>query len=396
MQEREQAAKAKYASAPGPAAGTASAPAAGAAVAAYPASFDLRDVNGSNYITPIEDQGNCGSCVAFGTTATVEGTFQLQSGKPNSGVDLSEAQLFYCIGGSQGRNCENGWWPDGALAAYQNSGIVDAACFPYTAGDQPCHLCANSQSRLTKITGWHTLSATADMKTWLSTRGSLSTCFSVYDDFYHYTGGVYTQTSTVYQGGHCVCVVGYDDNNRCWICKNSWGTGWGEGGFFQIAYGQCGIDAEMWAVDGVAANMALYRLYHPTTGAHFYTTSAAERDNAVNRLGYQSEGTACYVYGSQATGTTDFYRLYRPASDDHFYTISAAERDNAVAHDGYQSEGTACYVYGSQATGMIALYRLYNPQHGVHFYTTSAAERDNAVAHDGYQSEGTACYVYGA
>jgi hypothetical protein len=392
LQEREQAAKAKYAAA--------QAPAAGAAVAAYPASVDLRDVNGSNYITPIEDQGNCGCCVAFGTTATVEATFQWQQRNPNSGVDLSEAQLYYCFAEAQeGRTClgpNAGWWPDNALNAYQNSGIVDAACFPYTAGDQACNLCADWQSRLTKITGWHTLSSTADMKTWLSTRGPLSTCFSVYDDFMHYTGGIYTQTSTVLDGGHCVCVVGYDDNNGCWICKNSWGPNWGEGGFFRIAYGQCGIDAEMWAVEGVEAIMALYRLYHATTGAHFYTTSAAERDNAVNRLGYQSEGTACYVYGSQATGTTDLYRLYRPASDDHFYTTSAAERDNAVAQDGYQSEGTACYVYGSQVTGTTALYRLFNPQLGVHFYTTSAAERDNAVAQDGYQSEGTACYVYGA
>ena len=42
---------------------------------------------------------------------------------------------------------------------------------------------------------------------------------------------------------------------------------------------------------------ALYRLFHETSRAHFYTTSAAERDNAVNQLGYQSEGTACSVYG---------------------------------------------------------------------------------------------------
>ena len=182
MQEREQAAKAKHAAAsapsagaaPAPATGTAPAPTAGVAVAAYPASVDLRNVNGSNYITPIEDQGQCGSCVAFGTTAAVEGSFRWQSRDPNLAVDLSEAQLFYCVAAPEGANCETGWWPDYALNGYQNNGIADAACFPYTAGDQACNLCANSQSRLTKITGWHTLSATADMKTWLSTQGPLS------------------------------------------------------------------------------------------------------------------------------------------------------------------------------------------------------------------------------
>jgi C1A family cysteine protease len=250
LQEREQAAKAKHAAALAEAPG---------AVAAYPASFDLRNVNGSNYITPIEDQGYCGSCVAFGTTATVEAKFQWQRGNPNLGVDLSEAQLYYCFAEAQdGRHClppNDGWWPDRALDAYKNSGIVDAACFPYTAGDQACNLCADWQSRLIKITGWHTLSSTADMKTWLSTNGPLSTCFSVYDDFQYYTGGIYTQHSNTLDGGHCVSVIGYDDNNGCWICKNSWGGNWGEGGFFQIAYGQCGIDAEMWAVEGIEETM---------------------------------------------------------------------------------------------------------------------------------------------
>jgi C1A family cysteine protease len=49
-----------------------------------------------------------------------------------------------------------------------------------------------------------------------------------------------------------VSVVGYDDATGCWICKNSWGAGFGEGGFFRIAYGNCGIDAEMWLAEGIA------------------------------------------------------------------------------------------------------------------------------------------------
>jgi C1A family cysteine protease len=99
------------------------------------------------------------------------------------------------------------------------------------------------------------------MKTWLSTSGPLSTCFTVYEDFYYYTGGIYTRTSNVVEGGHCVSVVGYDDNGGCWICKNSWGTGWGDSGFFQIAYGQCGIDAEMWAVEGIVETMWFNNVY---------------------------------------------------------------------------------------------------------------------------------------
>jgi len=156
-----------------------------------------------------------------------------------------------------------------------------------------------------------------------------------------------------------------------------------------------------------SGTVALYRLFSPNSGDHFYTTSAAERDNAIASFGYQSEGTACYVFDSQQSGTVAFYRLvkmqpvrialYRllnPNSGDHFYTTSAAERDNAVSSFGYRSEGTACYVYNAQISTTRALYRLLNPNSGDHFYTTSEPERDNAVSSFGYYYEGIACYIF--
>jgi len=221
------------------------------AVGGYPPSFDWRNQGGQNFITAVTDQGACGSCVAFGTTAAVEGTLRVQSHDAALGVDLSEASLFYCIGGSQGRTCASGWWPDAALTGYLNVGVPDEGCFPYTPGDQPCRQCADWASRVTKITGFHAVGTVADMKTWLSTRGPMSACLTVYDDFFSYTSGVYHHVTGNAAGGHCVCFVGYDDGQNCWICKNSWGAGWGEAGFFQIAYGECGIEATVHAVDGV-------------------------------------------------------------------------------------------------------------------------------------------------
>ena len=54
-------------------------------------------------------------------------------------------------------------------------------------------------------------------------------------------------------GLHCVEVIGYSEADECWICKNSWGTSWGDGGYFKIAYGQAGIDTEFpfWTASGV-------------------------------------------------------------------------------------------------------------------------------------------------
>jgi uncharacterized protein DUF5648 len=137
----------------------------------------------------------------------------------------------------------------------------------------------------------------------------------------------------------------------------------------------------------------LYRLMNTNKGDHFFTTSITERDDAVAKFGYKSEGIACYVFTSQATGTESLYRLMSPNKIDHFYTTSATESDDAVANHGYKSEGIACYVFTSQATGTTSLYRLLNPNSGDHFYTTSATESDDAVANHGYKSEGIACYV---
>jgi C1A family cysteine protease len=213
--------------------------------------WDWRNVNGQNYVTAVKDQGGCGSCVAFGSIATAETALRVEQQTPSLAIDLSEAQLFYCEGRAHGRNCDNGWWPDQALQCLANPGVADDPCFPYTPGDQNCNLCANWELRVTKVANFHKLSDHAAMKSWLSTHGALVTCFNVYDDFYSYRTGVYQHVLGDLAGGHCVSVIGYDDTAQCWICKNSWGSGWGDSGFFRIAYGQCGIDAEMWAVDGI-------------------------------------------------------------------------------------------------------------------------------------------------
>jgi hypothetical protein len=78
----------------------------------------------------------------------------------------------------------------------------------------------------------------AAIKDALVNYGPLVTTFNVYADFFGYDGGIYSYTSGAYQGGHAVLIVGYDDANSCFIVKNSWGTWWGEAGFFRIAYSQ--------------------------------------------------------------------------------------------------------------------------------------------------------------
>lgn len=86
-------------------------------------------------------------------------------------------------------------------------------------------------------------------------------------------------------------------------------------------------------------------------GDHFYTTATTERDNALAFYGYVLEGTGCFVFGTPTTlvaGATALFRLYNPGNGDHFYTTSAEERDNALV-GGYTSQGTACFVQAQQS-----------------------------------------------
>lgn len=216
---------------------------------AAPAAWDWRNVGGANYLAALRDQKSCGSCVAFGTIAAIEGTTRAAAKQASLAFDLSEAHLFYCHGAAEGRNCGNGWWPSKALDAAKAKGIVDEACFPYTPGDQACKPCVDAVARTTKIKGWTSLQSPAAMKAWIAEKGPVVACFTVYADFQAYRSGIYRHVSGNQLGGHCVCVVGYSDAEQAWIGRNSWGPAWGEGGYFRIGYGEVGIDYEMWGVD---------------------------------------------------------------------------------------------------------------------------------------------------
>jgi len=225
--------------------------------AGLPAKFDNRDINGKNYTTPVKNQGGCGSCVAFGTVAVLETRYKRLYNVPSFPIDLSEAQMFYCHAKEDGRTCATGWWPDKALEKAKSKGVTFEEYFPYTAGDQSCALHSGWQDYLATCTSYSKISGRAQIKDWLANKGSVTGCFIVYQDFFSYSSGVYRHVSGSEAGGHCVEIIGYDDTLGCWICKNSWGPGWGDNGYFKIAYGQCQI--ETWSgpygVTGIGLRM---------------------------------------------------------------------------------------------------------------------------------------------
>jgi C1A family cysteine protease len=229
-----------------------------------PPAWDWRNVSGVNWMTPIKSQGGCGSCVAFGVIGALEMLLKKWTFHDSTlNLDLSEAHLFYCnnrqcnqyIDGDPNRpNPMFGWDVTSALDYLKANGVPDEDCYPYTDYNQPCNTCQDWNARIdtTKIRRWEAVTDINEMKRLLSEYGCLVADFAVYEDFHrHYTGGVYEHAYGAYDGGHCVAVVGYDDEEGCWIAKNSWGTLWGETyggqtGWFRIAYGECGFDDIMY------------------------------------------------------------------------------------------------------------------------------------------------------
>jgi len=212
-----------------------------------PSSWDWRDVNGTDWVTPIRNQKSCGSCVAFGSLGALEAVVQIELQRHLS-VDLSEAHLFFCGGGS----CSTGWWVSRAVDFIETKGVPSEKCFPYTPMDMSCEsTCPDYESTAiyaldTGKVGGFPPNNVSYVQQALIEYGPLITGFTVYHDFSSYHSGVYEHVTGDIAGGHAVTIVGYsndwgNETEGYWICKNSWGKNWGEQGFFRIKYGECGI-----------------------------------------------------------------------------------------------------------------------------------------------------------
>ncbi|MFH1143520.1 MAG: C1 family peptidase [Candidatus Eisenbacteria bacterium] len=211
-----------------------------------PDSIDWRDHGDTNYVSSVKDQGHCGSCWAFAACGVVESLRKIKGYSPCGCENLSEQFLVSCDIGVGGNLGCNGGYPDRTANYLQNTGTPDEACFPYKAKQLLCaQRCDDWASRVRKISGWSyvrnggsTSGQTIDsMKTALTVAPQWTTMY-VYEDFYAYDGGVYEYATGEKQGGHAIMLVGYNDADNCFICKNSWGTAWGENGYFRIDYNQ--------------------------------------------------------------------------------------------------------------------------------------------------------------
>ncbi len=203
-----------------------------------PAQVDWRNKNGASYVTSVKNQGACGSCWDFATTAALESYTLIHKNAPNTDLNLSEQVLLSCSGAG---NCMTGGWIDQASDFLRDTGLPLESCNTYKAKDDPCaYSCQDWKTSTYKLDQWKWVAETSpvidDIKNALNTYGPLVTTMTVYNDFFYYGGGIYDYGDGNWVGYHAVLIVGYDDPGQYFIVKNSWGPGWGENGFIRMAY----------------------------------------------------------------------------------------------------------------------------------------------------------------
>jgi len=201
-----------------------------------PAAFDWCN---SGHCTGVKDQGQCGSCWAFATAENIESVSSIKGrGLPT----LSPQQIVDCDAGEQG--CGGGDPQQAYQYVVQQGGLDTEASYPYRAVQGSCKF--NPSTVGAKITGEANGFGGSEQQMAANLAGNAP--FSIIVDassWQFYQGGILSSCGQNLD--HAVIAAGYDMNAGYWRVRNSWGSGWGEGGFIRLRFGSntCGMTTEV-------------------------------------------------------------------------------------------------------------------------------------------------------
>lgn len=222
-----------------------------------PKSFFWGNVSHVNYLSPIRNQHvpvYCGSCWAHAATSSLTDRYTIQTGATWPGPVLLSVQNVIDCG--QAGSCQGGW-DSGVYKYAEEYGIPPETCNPYLAVNQECsglHQCFTCWPGMTpgancqKVQSYKRLqvrehgrvSGRRDIMAEIHARGPISCEIDATEGLDEYSGGIYAEYKPGAQSNHLVSIVGWGREKtdgrdiEYWIVRNSWGTPWGEDGYFRI------------------------------------------------------------------------------------------------------------------------------------------------------------------
>ncbi|XP_046905539.1 procathepsin L isoform X2 [Hypomesus transpacificus] len=205
------------------------------------------DYRTTGLVTEVKDQGYCGSCWAFSTTGAIEGQIFKKTGQQ---LSLSEQNLVDCSKPYGTYGCSGAWMAN-AYDYVVSNGLQSTSTYPYTSVDtQPCFY-DNHQS-VAHISDYRFIPKgdVQALANAVATIGPITIALDAdHPSFLFYSSGIYEEQGCNPNNlSHAVLLVGYgsEGGKDYWIIKNSWGTGWGEGGFMRMirnGSNTCGISS---------------------------------------------------------------------------------------------------------------------------------------------------------
>jgi cathepsin B len=214
--------------------------------------FDWRKTNASECISPIRNQGHCGSCWAHATSEMMSDRYCLTSSHREK-IVFSPQFMVDCANSTWDAHGCDGADTQTAIHWMSDFGLRAEWCYPYFSGDNgtvgACYLWTCPHGWMAPVYNFPKNSIklyndypNEEMAKDIKENGPIYFSMVVFSDFKSYKSGVYYPTSTEQLGTHAIKCIGwgYDDENKSyyWICANSWSTEWGEDGYFRIGFNQ--------------------------------------------------------------------------------------------------------------------------------------------------------------